>query len=79
MSHETPRSLENDGHRTELRRADETVVLYARSGRVVTQHWMDLAVAGMELRPGTVLDGEAVVWRDGRPDFAAAQSRAESS
>ncbi|MEU2674826.1 hypothetical protein ABZ622_39570 [Streptomyces sp. NPDC007164] len=68
-----------DGHRTVLRRTDETVVLYARSGRVVTQHWMDLAVAGMGLRPGTVLDGEAVIWRDGRLDFAAAQSRAASS
>ncbi|MET8745608.1 hypothetical protein [Streptomyces sp. NPDC004728] len=68
-----------DGHRTVLRRADETVVLYARSGRVVTQHWMDLAVAGMTLRPGTVLDGGAVIWRDGRLDFAAAQSRAASS
>ncbi|MFJ2923096.1 DNA ligase [Streptomyces sp. NPDC087307] len=68
-----------DGHRTVLRRTDETVVLYARSGRIVTQHWMDLAVAGMALRPGTVLDGEAVVWRDGRTDFAAAQSRAASS
>ncbi|WP_406486497.1 DNA ligase [Streptomyces sp. NBC_01563] len=79
MSHETPRSLENDGHRTVLRRTDETVVLYARSGRVVTQHWMDLAVAGMGLRPDTVLDGEAVIWRDGRLDFAAAQSRAASS
>ncbi|WP_331754277.1 hypothetical protein OHA19_40945 (plasmid) [Streptomyces sp. NBC_00012] len=33
----------------------------------------------MELRPGTVLDGEAVIWRDGRFDFAAAQSRAASS
>ncbi|WP_331763158.1 DNA ligase (plasmid) [Streptomyces sp. NBC_01369] len=68
-----------DGHRTVLRRTDETVVLYARSGRVVTQHWMDLAVAGMGLRPDTVLDGEAVIWRDGRLDFAAAQSRAASS
>ncbi|MGW1409412.1 ATP-dependent DNA ligase [Streptomyces sp. NPDC002403] len=68
-----------DGHRTVLRRTDDTVILYARSGRVVTQHWMDLAVAGMALRPGTVLDGEAVIWRDGRLDFAAAQSRAASS
>ncbi|MFF3129855.1 DNA ligase [Streptomyces sp. NPDC057908] len=68
-----------DGHRTVLRRTDDTVFLYARSGRVVTQYWMDLAVAGMELRPGTVLDGEAVIWRDGRLDFAAAQSRAASS
>ncbi|MFF3959841.1 hypothetical protein ACFYY1_42820 [Streptomyces sp. NPDC001890] len=46
-----------DGHRTVLRRTDETVVPYARFGRVVTQHWTDLAVAGMTLRPGTVLDG----------------------
>ncbi|MFB6990265.1 hypothetical protein ACFCZT_41950 [Streptomyces sp. NPDC056230] len=47
MSHETRQSLENDGHRTVLHRTDETVILYARSGRVVTQYWMDLAVAGM--------------------------------
>ncbi|MER6499180.1 DNA ligase [Streptomyces sp. NPDC001455] len=68
-----------DGHRVVLHRAEDTVVLYARSGRVVTQHWMDLAVAAMVLRPGTVLDGEAVIWRDERLDFAAAQSRAASS
>ncbi|KFK87883.1 hypothetical protein IX27_18525 [Streptomyces sp. JS01] len=68
-----------DGHRTILRRTDDTVILYARSGRVVTSHWMDLAVAAMQLPPGTTLDGEAVIWRDGRIDFAAAQSRAASS
>lgn len=50
-----------DGHRTILRRTDDTVILYARSGRVVTSHWMDLAVAGMALPPGTTLDGEAVI------------------
>ncbi|MEU0836230.1 hypothetical protein [Streptomyces sp. NPDC005969] len=38
-------------------RTEDTVALYARSGRVVTSHWMDLATAGMELLPGTVLDG----------------------
>ncbi|MFJ8620226.1 DNA ligase [Streptomyces clavifer] len=79
MSYEPPRSLEKDGHRVILRRTDETVILYARSGRVVTSHWMDLAVAGMGLSPATVLDGEAVVWRDGRLDFGAVQSRAASS
>lgn len=68
-----------DGHRTILRRTEQTVILYARSGRVVTSHWMDLAVAGMGLQPGTTLDGEAVIWRDGRIDFGAAQSRAASS
>ncbi|MGW6405207.1 ATP-dependent DNA ligase [Streptomyces sp. NPDC055134] len=57
----------------------ETVRLQARSGRTVTSAWMDLAVAGMNsLRPGTVLDGEAVIYNDGRVDFAAAQSRAAS-
>lgn len=68
-----------DGHRTILRRTEDTVILYARSGRVVTSHWMDLAVAAMQLPAGTTLDGEAVIWRNGRIDFGAAQSRAASS
>ncbi|MFD4232622.1 hypothetical protein [Streptomyces sp. NPDC058545] len=55
------------------------MILYARSGRVVTPYWMDLALAGVALRPGTALDGEAVVWREGRLDFGAAQPRAASS
>ncbi|MFE3484846.1 ATP-dependent DNA ligase [Streptomyces griseus] len=68
-----------DGHRTILRRTEETVILYARSGRAVTSHWIDLAVAAMQLPAGTTLDGEAVIWRNGRIDFGAAQSRAASS
>ncbi len=40
---------------------------------------MDLAVAGMALPPGVVLDGEAVVVVDGRVSFEAAQARAASS
>jgi len=68
-----------DGHRTIMRRTEDTVILYARSGRVVTSHWMDLAVAGMQLPPGTTLDGEAAIWKDGKISFAAAQSRAASS
>ncbi|MFJ5026092.1 ATP-dependent DNA ligase [Streptomyces goshikiensis] len=69
-----------DGHRTVLRRTDDSVVLYARSGRVVTPVWMDLALAAQQiLRPGTVLDGEAVIWRDGSIDFSAAQARAAST
>ncbi|MGW6755756.1 ATP-dependent DNA ligase [Streptomyces sp. NPDC055006] len=68
-----------DGHHTVLWRDAETVRLQARSGRTVTSAWMDLAVAGMNsLRPGTVLDGEAVIYNDGRVDFAAAQSRVAS-
>jgi ATP-dependent DNA ligase len=69
-----------DGHRTVMWRDAETVRLQARSGRTVTSAWMDLAVAGMNsIRPGTVLDGEAVIYNEGRVDFAAAQSRAASS
>ncbi|MER7952385.1 DNA ligase [Streptomyces sp. NPDC096079] len=68
-----------DGHRIALFRTAETVRLQARSGRDVTSPWMDIAVAGMVLQPGTVLDGEAVIWHDGRLDFAAVQARAASS
>ncbi|MFH9819651.1 DNA ligase [Streptomyces sp. NPDC017230] len=68
-----------DGHRTVLWRLADTVRLQARSGRDVTGPWMDLAVAGMALPPGVVLDGEAVVVVDGRVSFEAAQSRAASS
>ncbi|MEV5449560.1 hypothetical protein ACGFWG_20585 [Streptomyces sp. NPDC048405] len=68
-----------DGPRTVLWRLADTVRLQARSGRDVTGPWMDLAVAGMALPPGVVLDGEAVVVVDGRVSFEAAQSRAASS
>ncbi|MFG2394800.1 hypothetical protein ACGFYF_38870 [Streptomyces lavendulae] len=80
VSHETRRSLENDGHRTVIGRTDDSVVLDARSGRIVTPVWMDLALAAQKtLRPGTVLDGEAVIWRNGAIDFPAVQARAAST
>ncbi|MEV8547688.1 hypothetical protein [Streptomyces sp. NPDC051572] len=73
-----------DGHRTVLWRTQDGVRLQSRSGRDVTPLWMDLAVAAMRLPPGTVLDGEAVVYLadgEGRAQisFEAAQSRALSS
>jgi ATP-dependent DNA ligase len=68
-----------DGHRMAVWRLEETVVLQSRTGRDVTSQWMDLATAAMRLRPGTVVDGEAVVYRDGRIDFSAAQSRGAST
>ncbi|MFJ4787611.1 DNA ligase [Streptomyces sp. NPDC088794] len=67
-----------DGHRTIMWRTGDSVRLQARSGRDVTSAWMDIALAGMELPPGVVLDGEAVVVVDGRISFEAAQSRAAS-
>ncbi|MFE8979089.1 hypothetical protein ACFYM7_37620 [Streptomyces cyaneofuscatus] len=68
-----------DGHRMILRRAEDGVICYSRTGRAVTSHWMDLAVPAMALPPGTVLDGEAVIWTAGTVDFGAVQARAASS
>ncbi|WP_239772405.1 DNA ligase [Streptomyces sp. CL12-4] len=68
-----------DGHRIVMWRTGETVRLQTRSGRDATAVWMDLAVAGMQLPAGTVLDGEAIVHVAGRIDFGAAQSRANST
>ncbi|MEU6081017.1 ATP-dependent DNA ligase [Streptomyces sp. NPDC047108] len=65
-----------DGHRLVVFRTDRGVQLQARSGRIVTDSFPDLARAARELPPGTVLDGEVVVWTGGRTDFAAVQTRA---
>ncbi|MEW2467924.1 hypothetical protein AB0919_23315 [Streptomyces sp. NPDC046994] len=63
------------GHRVALWRLPEAVRLHTRAGRDVTSQWMDLAIPAMQLRPGTILDGEAVVYVGGRVDFSAAQAR----
>ncbi|WP_254650925.1 DNA ligase [Streptomyces sp. GbtcB7] len=61
-------------------RTGDGVRLQARSGRDVTAAWGDLALAGLHLPAGTVLDGEAVITtEDGRISFEAAQARAASS
>ncbi|MFE0425424.1 ATP-dependent DNA ligase, partial [Streptomyces sp. NPDC058953] len=69
-----------DGHRMLIFRDTDPgggrVRLQARSGRIVTAAFPDLVTAALRLPPGTVLDGEVVVWRDGRTDFAAVQKRA---
>lgn len=72
-----------DGHRTVLWRTEDGIRLQSRTGRDVTALWMDLAVAAMNLPPGVILDGEAVVYvaaAEGTAhiSFAAAQSRALS-
>jgi ATP-dependent DNA ligase len=79
VSHETCGSLEKDGHRMVMRREVDRVRCQSRSGRDSTSSWPDLAAAGMALEPGTILDGEAVIFRSGIIDFSAAQSRMASS
>lgn len=68
-----------DGHRMIMRRKADRVRCQSRSGRDSTRAWPDLAAAGMALEPGVILDGEAVIFRDGVIDFSAAQSRMASS
>ncbi|WP_351223715.1 ATP-dependent DNA ligase [Streptomyces sp. NPDC002133] len=68
-----------DGHRILIFRLDGRAVLQARSGRLVTPAFPDLAEAALALPDGTVLDGEAVIWTGGRIDFAAVQRRAAAT
>ncbi|MFE9796726.1 ATP-dependent DNA ligase [Streptomyces goshikiensis] len=68
-----------DGHRLVVVRTVEDVVLQARSGRIVTTAFPDLAAAARQLPAGTVLDGEVVVWHEGRTDFALVQRRAAAT
>ncbi|MFI5864609.1 DNA ligase [Streptomyces sp. NPDC051546] len=68
-----------DGHRMVLWRQDDGIRLQSRSGRDVTDAWMDLARAARDLPAVTVLDGEAIVYVSGAVDFGAAQARAASN
>ncbi|MFE6159570.1 ATP-dependent DNA ligase [Streptomyces sp. NPDC056486] len=68
-----------DGHRLLVFADGHRVRLQARSGRLVTTAFPDLAEAAKQLPEGTVLDGEVVVWADGRIDFGAVQQRAAAT
>ncbi|MGW0390924.1 ATP-dependent DNA ligase [Streptomyces sp. NPDC003042] len=68
-----------DGHRLVVLRTEADVVLQARSGRIVTSAFPDLAAAAQQLPAETVLDGEVVVWHAGRTDFALVQRRAAAT
>jgi ATP-dependent DNA ligase len=55
---------------------DRGVTLWSRQQRDLTDAFPDLAQTAEEQLPdGFIVDGEAVVWRDGRLDFAALQQR----
>ncbi|MFI0814987.1 ATP-dependent DNA ligase [Streptomyces sp. NPDC021098] len=68
-----------DGHRLLIFRLAEEVRMQARSGRIVTRAFPDLAAAAQRLPVGTVLDGEVVVWVGRHTDFAAVQKRATAA
>ncbi len=50
---------------------DDTVTLWSRQGKNLTRGFPELVAAAAQLPAGVVLDGEAVVWIDGRLDFDA--------
>jgi DNA ligase-1 len=65
-----------DGIRAQLIRRDGKVWIWSRGGELVTERFPELAAGGAVLPEGTVLDGEIMPWKDGRPlPFAQLQRR----
>jgi DNA ligase-1 len=65
-----------DGIRAQLVARDGEAWLWSRGEDLVTERFPELHALGLALPPGTVIDGEVVVWRDGRVQpFAELQTR----
>lgn len=65
-----------DGIRAQLVARDGECWLWSRGEELVTERFPELAALGRKLSEGTVIDGEIVVWREGRVQpFAALQTR----
>ncbi len=65
-----------DGIRAQLVRRGGQVWLWSRGEELMTDRFPELAALGEALPDGTVVDGEIVVWRQGRPQpFAELQKR----
>jgi ATP-dependent DNA ligase len=69
-----------DGWRCLAFRTPEGVLLQSRQQRPLTRYFPEVVAGIVDQLPwGTVLDGELVVYRDGRLDFAALQRRIHPS
>lgn len=65
-----------DGVRAQLVRRGEAVWLWSRGEELLNEAFPEVLASTMSLPPGTVLDGELLVWRDGRPAaFSELQQR----
>lgn len=65
-----------DGIRAQLVRRDAQCWLWSRGEELITERFPELAEAAQRLPDGTVLDGEIIVWIDGRVQpFALLQQR----
>lgn len=65
-----------DGIRAQLIRRADTLHLWSRGEELITHRFPEIAAAATHLPDGTVLDGEVLAFRDGRPlPFSALQQR----
>jgi ATP-dependent DNA ligase len=65
-----------DGFRLAIIRDGDRTSLWSRQGKDLTRYFADLhAEASEQIPPGCVVDGEAVVWSNGRLDFETLQRR----
>ena len=67
-----------DGYRMLAFRSRTGVALQSRQQRMLTAHFPDVAAAVTVLGEEVLLDGELVIWKAGRFDFAALQDRLRS-
>ncbi|SDP55049.1 DNA ligase-1 [Rhodoferax sp. OV413] len=65
-----------DGIRAQLVKRDGQVWIWSRGEELVSERFPELQTMGAGLAEGTVLDGEILIWRDGRAQpFAELQQR----
>jgi ATP-dependent DNA ligase len=65
-----------DGYRLVIVRGAAATRLWSKQGRDLTNRFPDIAAAALaQLPPGTVVDGEVVVWNGERLDFGLLQRR----
>ena len=65
-----------DGYRLVIVRAAASTRLWSKQGRDLTDRFPDVAAAALaQVPPGTVIDGEVVIWNGSRLDFGLLQKR----
>lgn len=65
-----------DGIRAQLIRRQGEVLIWSRGEELITDRFPEVLEVGRRLPDGTVLDGEILAWKDGRPlPFAVLQRR----
>ncbi|WP_422759189.1 ATP-dependent DNA ligase [Paenarthrobacter sp. C1] len=69
-----------DGFRTSLTVTDDGAVLFSRQGKDLTRYFPDvIAAAEDQIPPGCIVDGETLIWANGRLDFNSLQQRMTTS